>query len=84
MALGVAAAAVDHWTEEEAEVAGLVRRRLTQVDIWDGMIEEPVPADLGELHLPGVTWAVGALILDKLHERFDEAAAKHELSKDVP
>jgi hypothetical protein len=48
------------------------------------MIEELVLADLGELHLPAVKWAVGALILHKLHERFDKAAAKHELSKDVP
>ena len=30
------------------EVARLVRRRLTSVDIWDGMIEELGHADLGD------------------------------------
>ena len=56
------------------KVASLVRRRLAQVDTWDCMIEEAFPADLGELHLPAVKWAVGALIPDLLHERFDDAA----------
>ena len=53
------------------KVASLVRRRLAQVDTWDCMIEEAFPADLGEIHLPAVKWAVGALIPDLLHERFD-------------
>jgi hypothetical protein len=51
-------------SDRYVRVARLVRRCLTRVDTWDGMIEEPVPADLGELHLPAVKWAVGALIPD--------------------
>ena len=62
-----------------------MRRRLAQVETWDGMIEEPVPADLkGELHLPAVKGALGALIPAKLHGRFDQAASKQKLPKDVP
>jgi hypothetical protein len=66
------------------EVSRLVRRRLAQVETWDGMIVEPVPADLGELHMSAVKGVVGALIPQKLHERFDKAAAKQKLPKDVP
>ena len=67
------------------EVARLVRRRIDQVGRWDGMIEEPVPAPLhGELHVPAVKGVLGALIPAKLHERFDQAASKQKLPKDVP
>ena len=66
------------------EIAKLVRRRLTQVPEWDGMIEEPVPAHLGGLHLPAVKWAVGALIPDKLHERYDKYASRQQIPKLAP
>ena len=51
------------------EVARLLRRRMDQVNTWDGRIEEEVPADVGELHMPSVKEALGALIPAKLHER---------------
>ena len=70
--------------DQYAEVARLVRRRLAHVEAWDGMIEEVVPSDLGELHLPAVKGALGALIPAKLHARFDKSAAKQKLPKDVP
>ena len=71
---------LDCWVE----VARLVRCCLSQVDTWDGMIAELVPADLGELHISDVKGAVGALILAKLHERFGKVAAKQKLLEDVP
>ena len=43
-----------------------------------------MPADVGELHMPAVKGAVGALIPAKLHARFDKSAAKQKLPKDVP
>ena len=70
--------------DQYAEVARLVRRRLAQVEAWDGMIEEAVPVDVGELHLPAVKGALGALIPAKLHARFDKSAAKQKIPKDVP
>ncbi len=70
--------------DQYAEVARLVWRRLAQVEAWDGMIEEAVPADVGELHMAAVKGAVGALIPAKLHARFDKSAAKQKLPKDLP
>ena len=68
-------------TDEErydrcVEVARLLRRRMDQVGTWDGRIEEEVPADMGELHLPSAKEALVALIPAKLHKRLDKAAAK--------
>ena len=55
---------------------------MDQVNTWDGRIEEEVPADVGELHMPSVREALGALIPAKLHERLDKAAAKEKLAVD--
>ena len=70
--------------EQYMDVARVVRRRLGQVGEWDCRIEEPLPGEIEELHMPAVKGAVGALIPARLHERFDNAAAKQKLPKDVP
>ncbi len=66
------------------DVARLVRRRLGQVKSWDGRIEERIPVDVGELHMPAVKAALGALIPANLHPRLDKAVAKGKLAVDVP
>ena len=70
--------------EQYVDVARVVRRRLGQVGEWDCRIEESLPGDIDELHMPAVKGALGALIPASLHERFDNAAAKQRLPKDLP
>ena len=65
-------------------VARLVRRRLGQIGEWDCRIDEPLPTDICDLHMPAVKAALGALIPAKLHQRFDKAAAKQKLPYEVP
>ncbi|MCP4861774.1 MAG: AAA family ATPase, partial [Planctomycetes bacterium] len=72
----------DEQTDRYEEVARLVRRRLGQCGTWDGLIEERLPRELGELHMPAMRGALGTLIPHRLHTRLDKAAAREKLPVD--
>jgi len=61
------------------DVAGVVHRRVARVGQGDGLVEEPLPAELLPLHMPAVQEALGCLIPQQLHPGMDKAAQKEKI-----
>ena len=62
------------------EVASAWLARLRRVGSWDGCVDEAVPLDVAQLHMPAVKEALGALIPEGLHGSLDVAVSR---GKDV-
>ena len=62
------------------EVASAWLARLRRGGSWDGGVDEAVPLDVEQLHMPAVKEALGALIPEGLHGSLDVAVSR---GKDV-